>query len=86
VRLLYKGAGGVNVQNNITFNKNGSGSYVGLTYYGIMNETALGGAIQAISPVLSVIAGDYFDVYCSAGSLSGDVTGTETWFAMEIIE
>lgn len=87
----------------VSFDNNATGNRAVLIYkngaYGFAGNpetlvSASGGypdALNTLSPALTVIAGDYFEVYAfqSSGAplnVVGNATGDLTWFAMEIIE
>ena len=69
--------------------KNGSTNYIGGSISGIGYSTSAftSVGIQAETPILSVIPGDYFEIinYCSF-TLAADTNGYNNWAAMEIIE
>ena len=77
-----------------TFRKNGLEAYAGRAAHRFGDGTQTTGNVTRIniqSPILTVTAGDYFELYAfqdSGGALNalGDVDGEATWFAMELIE
>ena len=66
--------------------KNGSVTYVGQAgSVNFSNQTVM--EVQLVSPVLAVVAGDYFEAFLEIGvDTSVTVKGTRTWFSMRIIE
>ena len=84
IRLLCSIAFAVNGsgERQVEFLKNNSSSYNGYTYLlGSYFPTVL-----VSSPVLTVIAGDYFEVQVWQSSGSPLNLGAASWFAMEVIE
>lgn len=77
---------GANTANSAYIRKNGLLTHPGAAYVVHNDSVATAGLFSLESPVLTVTAGDYFDVYCAGGSVSADASGTLSWFAMEIIE
>jgi len=74
-----------------SFHKNGVSTYVGLVSAQELSPTAGQFAnLYLTSPVLTVVATDYFELFCfqnSGGALNaqGTADGRLTWFAMELI-
>jgi hypothetical protein len=73
---------------SIEIAKNGALTYAGTPKFNLEDQFGIG---QVFSPVVSVVAGDYFTAQAyqaSGGSMLilGTASGSLTWFAMEIIE
>jgi len=66
----------------LTVTKNNSSAFIG---HPLVESNSL--TLGVHSSVLTVNAGDYFELLCDGGStVNTDSTGQNTWFAMEIIE
>jgi hypothetical protein len=81
-------AGSTSTSDRIRITKNGSTTYTGYTEEIIPVVTGLQTPLSVTSPVLSVSAGDYFEVEVyqdSGGSVSIQAGGYHTWFEMEEI-
>jgi hypothetical protein len=71
---------------NVAIFKNGGVDYVGQTASIQLNNLTVA-QVAVTSPVLNVVAGDYFELFLEVGSdTSITVKGTRTWFSMEIVE
>ena len=75
----WKDTSSVSNQSILTIRKNGSDSYNGVVHMEI--DTAGGDALSVASPVLTVIAGDYFELYGYASTRTTDADAT--WFSIE---
>jgi hypothetical protein len=66
--------------------KNGVNTYLGAPLTVFANATSADVGLSSATPVLTVTAGDYFEVLLLCSDTSITVNANSTWFAMEIIE
>lgn len=69
-----------NMGSSATIYKNGSGS----VFPGFYAAAGAAGVVSGFTPTITVVAGDYFELYIAGGS--GVSANGYSWFAMEIIE
>jgi hypothetical protein len=84
-QILWEGTG--NGETRTTVAKNGAMAYIGMPRTRDTSTTSAISVQNIISPILTVIAGDYFelDAWQTKGSIDV-ISSPQTWLAMEIIQ